>query len=308
MRFDLTDLQLCLNVHEAGTITAGAARSHMTLASASERIRGMESALGVPLMTRDRRGVTMTAAGRTLVHHARQVLQQMEHLRGDLSQYGHGLAGHVRLLCNTAALTEFLPDMLGSFLLRYPRISVDLEERVSFDIADALRTGLCDLGIVANSTDLQGLQTHSLCHDPLVLVVPRDHPLAGARAIGLAEVTHLDFVGLGEGSALQDHVNHHARRLGKTLSYRIRLRSVDAVCRMVGKGVGVGIVPHSTAVRCARAAGIRRLTLTDSWAPRDLVLCVRDATSLPGYVRQLMAHILEEAQAPGRPSSKQAQR
>ncbi len=65
MRFDLTDLRLFLNVHEAGTITAGAQRSHMTLASASERIRGMEELLGVALLMRDRRGVEVTPAGRT---------------------------------------------------------------------------------------------------------------------------------------------------------------------------------------------------------------------------------------------------
>lgn len=292
MRFDLTDLRLFLNVHDAGTITSGARRSNMTLASASERIKGMEDALGVALMVRDRRGVQITPAGRTLLHHARVVLQQMDRMHGELGQYSKGLKGHVRLLCNTSALSEYLPDILSTFLTRYPQISVDLEERLSYDIADAIRTGLADIGIVADSADLQGLETYPFQPDPLVLVVAKDHELAQHASTSLAQVADYDFIGLVEGSALQEHVEHHARRAGKQLSYRIRLRSIDAVCRMIGRGIGIGVVPKTAAMRCARSARIKRLVLTDAWASRDLVLCVRSAGELPVYARQMMQHLL----------------
>src|ERR1700712_1089651 len=97
MRFDLVDLRLFVHVHEAGTITGGAARSHMTLASASERIRGMEEAIGVPLLVRDRRGVALAPAGRTLARHARLVLQQVDALGGEMARHGKGLAGTIRI-------------------------------------------------------------------------------------------------------------------------------------------------------------------------------------------------------------------
>jgi DNA-binding transcriptional LysR family regulator len=292
MRFDLTDLRLFLNVHEAGSITGGAGRSHMTLASASERIRGMEDGLGEPLLLRERRGVQLTAAGRTLLHHARIVLRQMELMRGELGDYGTGLKGHVRVLCNTAALSEYLPQALSRFLAAYPRISVDLEERLSQDIVGAVRAGLCDIGVVSDLADLEGLEVFSFCPDPLVLVVPQGHALAGRRTVSLADVADCEFVGLVEGSALQSHLAHQARRLGRQLSYRVRLRSFEAVCRMVGLGIGVGIVPQAAAVRCARSAKIRRLALTDAWADRNLVLCVRSLDELPIYARQLVQHVL----------------
>src|SRR5690606_23236966 len=92
--------------------------------------------------------------------------------------------------------------------------------------------------------------------------------------------------------ALQDHIAHHARRSGRPLGYRIRLRSLDAVCRMVGQGIGIGVVPKAAAVRCAKSAGIKSIALTDAWASRDLVLCVRSTTELPAYVRQMMTTIL----------------
>ncbi len=296
MRFDLTDLRLFLNVQETGSITAGARRSHMTLASASERVRGMEDALGVPLLLRGPRGVEPTPAGRTLAHHARVVLAQMDRMRGELDHYGQGMKGLVRVLCNTTALSEYLPPVLGAFLKDHPRVSVDLEERLSHEIADALRAGACDIGVLADSADLHGLRTTPFRHDPLSLVVPADHPLAGQSAVMLADVADQEFVGLVEGSALQEHIAHHARRDGKVLSYRVRLRSFDAVCRMVGQGVGIGIVPRVAAARYGRAAGVRRVALADDWAARDLVLCVRD--TLPAYAAELVDYALRDAPVP----------
>lgn len=295
MRFDLTDLRLFLNVQETGSITAGAKRSHMTLASASERIRGMEDTLGVPLLLREHRGVAPTPAGRTLAHHARLVLGQMDRMRGELDHYGLGLKGHVRVLCNTTALSEYLPPVLGEFLKDHPRVSVDLEERTSHEIADALRAGMCDIGVLADSADLHGLHTRTFRHDPLTLIVPRGHPLAGSSAVTLADVADGEFVGLVEGSALQAHIAHHARRTGKPLSYRVRLRSFDAVCRMVGQGVGIAIVPRVAAVRYGRTAGVQRVALADDWATRDLVLCVREP--LPAYAAELVSYALRDAPA-----------
>ncbi|AOY96297.1 LysR family transcriptional regulator [Cupriavidus sp. USMAA2-4] len=297
MRFDLTDLRLFLNVLEAGTITGGAEATHMTLASASERVRAMEDTLGAALLLRERRGVRPTAAGHTLAQHARLVLHQVERLQGELGGYGRGLQGHIRLLCNTSALSEHLPQALSGFLAEHPLISVELEERVSYEIVDAVRNDLCDIGVVSDAADLAGLQSFVFRADPLALIVPRGHALAQRAGASLADVVDQPFVGLSEGSALQEHVEHHARRQGRRLAYRVRLRSLEAICRMVGAGIGVGIVPQAVAVRCARAAGIKRIALSDAWAARSLMLCVRELEALPVPTRQLVRHLLQGAPA-----------
>jgi DNA-binding transcriptional LysR family regulator len=116
MRFDLVDLRLFLHVADARSITHGAERANLALASASARIRGMEQKLGIDLLKRDRRGVSLTPAGQCVVDHARLVVQQVERLRGDLGSYARGLTGSVRVLSNTAAFSEHLPKVLASFL------------------------------------------------------------------------------------------------------------------------------------------------------------------------------------------------
>eukprot|EP01030_Chromulinospumella_sphaerica_P024957 gene24957-25069_t len=112
MHFDLIDLRLNLHILDTGNITAGAARGHLSLAAASARIRAMEASLGVEFLQRGRRGVTPTAAGNALARHARLLLQQAERLQQELAEYANGVKGQVRLLCNTTALSEYLPELL----------------------------------------------------------------------------------------------------------------------------------------------------------------------------------------------------
>lgn len=294
MRFDITDMRLFLHVAEAGSITRGAERSHIALASASARIRGMEDTLGVPLLVRSRHGVETTAAGRTLIHHARLVLRQIEKMHGELGEYAKGVKGRVRLLCNTAALTEFLPEVLLTFMSAYPNIDIDLEERPSHDIVQAIAGGQADVGIVADSVDLAGLETAPFRRDRLVVVAANGHPMVsalrkgGSPALEFENILDFDFIGLAGDSALQRHLAEHAARSGKRMKYRTRLGSFDAICRMVENGVGIGVVPETAAIRCQRSMAIQRIPLANPWAERQLTICVRQSETLPFFTRQLI--------------------
>src|SRR5436853_5360895 len=275
MHFDLADLNLFRHVVEAGSITHGAERSHLALAAASTRIRNMEDALGATLLIRGRQGVTPTQAGRTLLQHARTILRQTERLREDLGAYAGGLAGQIRVLSNTNALTEFLPEALSSFLSTHPNVSVDLEERLSDEIVGLIAEGVADLGIVAATVDASALETYPFRKDRFVLVVARNHPLARRSKISFADVLDHDFVGLDRASALQRFLADKAARIGQPLRLRVQLRSFDAVCRLVECNVGIGIVPETTARRVARTMAIAVVALTDAWAVRELTICIR---------------------------------
>jgi DNA-binding transcriptional LysR family regulator len=295
MRFDFTDLNLFRHIVEAGSITHGAARANLALAAASTRIRKMELAFGAELLVRGRQGVIPTQAGRTLLTHVRSILAQTERLQEDLSPYARGLAGQVRVLSNTNALTEFLPETLSSFLTSYPDISVDLEERLSDEIVGLIADGTGDIGIVAGTVDFGGLRTYPFRSDRFVLVVARDHPLATRERIGFAEVLDYDMVGLDRASAIQRFLADKASRVGRPLRLRVQLRSFDAICRLVECNVGVGIVPETTVRRIARSMTIGAVRLTDPWAQRELTICVRDVDALPPYARQLVDHLRASA-------------
>ena len=291
MRFDLADLGLFRHVIEAGSITQGARRANLALAAASTRIRNMEDTLGAALLVRSWQGVVPTQAGRTLLQHARSILAEAERLREDLGAYAGGLAGQIRVLSNTNALTEFLPEALSSFLAAHPQVSVDLEERLSDEIVGLIAEGVADLGIVAGTVDAASLETFPFRKDRFVLVVARDHPLAKLTRTAFAQVLDYDFVGLDRSSALQRFLADKAARVGQPLRLRIQLRSFDAVCRMVECNVGIGIVPETTAHRVSRSMAIAVVALADAWALRDLTFCVRRLRELPPYARRLVEHL-----------------
>jgi DNA-binding transcriptional LysR family regulator len=293
MRFDLTDLRLYLHVVEAGSITRGAERMHLAVAAASTRIRDMEATLGTPLLHRQRHGVQPTEAGRTLLHHARVLLQQAERMRGDLAEYADGLRGQVRLMSNTNALTEFLPEPLSAFLAAHPQVNIDLEERLSDEIVAAVADGTADIGIVAGTVEVAGLETLPFRVDRFVLVVAPDHPLSTAERIAFAEALNFDFVGLDRASALQRFLSEKADRIGRRLKLRVQLRSFDAVCRLVECNVGIGVVPATTAERLAKTMSIHPIELIDEWAVRKLTICVRHQADLPIYARELVHHLAQ---------------
>ena len=291
MRLTLIDLSLFRDVVEAGSITHGAARAHLALGAASTRIRNLEETFGTALLVRNRQGVVPTQAGRMLLQHARVILRQTERLEEDLGVYAGGFAGQIKLLSNTNALTEFLPEALSSFLAAHPRISVDLEERLSDEIVGLIAEGVGDLGIIASTVDAARLETYRFRTDRFVLVVAPGHPLAAREHVAFAQILDYDVVGLDRASALQRFLAHKAARAGRPLRLRVQLRSFDAVCRLVECKVGIGIVPQTTALRATRTMAIVAVALSDPWAVRDMAICVRRLSELPVYARQLVAHL-----------------
>jgi DNA-binding transcriptional LysR family regulator len=291
MRFDLVDLQLFIAVAETRSITRGAQHVYLALASASERIKGLEASLAVPLLKRGRRGVELTAAGESLFDHARIVIHNVDALRGDLASFASGARASVHLLANTSGLSEYLPKALAAFLDEHPRISIDVEERESGEIARAIATGTADLGLAAEHALPEGIERIPYSEDRLVLVTARQDELASRRQVDFREVVERDFVGLITSSALHAHVSGHAAKLGARLRFRARLNNFDAIGQMVAAGIGVAVMPEIAARRCARSMKINVVRIRDGWANRRLAICARSFKALPKPAQQLVEHL-----------------
>ena len=294
MRFDLVDLQLFIAVAETRSITNGANRVHLALASASARIKRLEAALGVSLLLRGRRGVELTPAGESLLDHARIVMHNVEAMRGDLAAFSRGVKATVRFLANTSGLSEYLPKALAAFLSQHPHISIDVEERESGDIAHAIATGAADLGLAAEHALPDGIERIPFSEDRLVLVAPREGELANRRQVDFREVVERDFIGLIT-SALHAHVTGHAARLGARMRFRARMNNFDAIGQMVAAGIGVAVMPEVAAKRCAKSMKINVIRIRDPWANRRLAICARNFRALPKPAQQLVEHLKKMA-------------
>jgi DNA-binding transcriptional LysR family regulator len=293
-RFDFVTFKLFIAVADEGRLTAAAEREHMALAAVSKRISDLEALLGTTLFYRRPRGVELTPAGQAFLHHARRISDNIERLQAELSEYGEGVRGHVRIYSNTSAIIAFLPKDLSAFSGLYPEIKIDLEERVSSEIITAVREGLTDIGIFAGHVAAPDLQKFSYRHDRLVLITPIDHPLAERDSIAFNEALAYDFIGLQQDASLQTLMNEQANLAGKMLRTRIQVRSFDAICRMIHHGMGVGVLPEQTIYRDLGYLQLKSIPLSDPWAQRELVIGVRRYASLHVTARHLVDHLTQE--------------
>lgn len=295
MHFDLVDLRLMVRIAEANSLTRGAERSHLSLPSASTRIKNLEESIGAKLLNRTSQGVTLTPPGQAFVHHARLVLGQIEHLRGDLQEYAKGVKGHLRVSANTTALGEFLPPVLRAYLLSHPDVNIDLRERLSHDIVRAVTEGQTDIGIVAGHVRTENLEVLPYRQDRLALVVPRGHALARRESVQFEQTLDHDHVGLHEASAIHAFLRQVCDGLHRRLPLRIQVGNFEAACRMIEANVGVGILPESAARRHARSMAIRIVPLLDEWSLRALLICMRKLDALPGFARDLVDLLVADA-------------
>lgn len=269
MHFGWTDLQVFLHVIEAGSMTAGAERCHLTLAAVSARIRALEEASGVLLLTRQPRGVAPTSAGEVLAGHARLVLEQVQRLEQDLL---HARAAPVRplvILANSAALAR--PWTLALAEMRHAPVLV--RESASEVAVRALRSGAADVGIVSDAVDTEGLTSHDLGPDPLVLVVAQDHGWARRESVRFSEASKVAWVAWGERSALTTHLLLRAAASGVQVVPNFTYPTAGGVLQLVARGLGVTVLPEAIVSLHREVEGIACVRLEDRWAQRRLLAC-----------------------------------
>ena len=289
---DLISLALFLRAVDAKSLSKAAGQSHIALAAASRRIALLAHRYGVQLLYRSPQGVEATPAGKALALHARRMLEQAEKLHADLSDYAKGVKGHIRIQANTSAITQFLPKDLAAFAANYPDVKLELEESRSSEIAQALREGNADIGVVMDGTALQGLVSYEYRRDRLVAIVPRGHPLR-VRRVAFEHLVKYDLVALDSTTAMMRLLADVAVKTGQPLRLRVQVKSFEAVCKLVQAGMGIGVLPDAAAMDFAPIMGLRLIRLTDAWADRRMYVCVRDLASLPAIGRKLVEQLVD---------------
>ena len=298
-RIDLTSLQLFVAVCELGSIGRAAEREFIAASAVSKRLSELEAAADTTLLYRHSRGVTPTPAGQSLLHHARTVLFGLERMQGELSEYADGVRGHVRMHANISAIVQFLPEDLGAFCRAHSQVKIDLQEHLSSAVLHAVQEGAADLGIChASDHSASALPSRPYRHDHLVLVVPLGHALSARTAIVFEEVLDWDIVGLHAGSSISLAMRAAAANAGRTLRQRIQVTGLDAMCRMIDNGLGVGLLPDRAFALMHGVGRLKAIALQDAWAQRELRLVARDFDTLPVTARLLVEHLSASASAP----------
>jgi DNA-binding transcriptional LysR family regulator len=297
VHFDLQSLRLFLVIAETGSLTKAAEHSCLTLSAVSKRVADLERSVDCQLLTRRPRGIELTAAGRGLLVHARQVLDRVNRMANEMNDYAVGVRGHVRIWANTSAIIQFLPQDMRSFLADNPGVKVSIEERLSGEIVAAIGSGAADIGVFADNVPALEMDKAVYRQDTLVLLLPHGHPLSGAGEIAFVDTLDYEYVALNEGSSLLARLLDAAFAAERVLNVRIQVSSFDGICRMIEQGLGIGVLPEGAVRAEILGTGLKAVRLTDAWARRTLWIGTKSRELLSPEAGRLFDFMREAAPA-----------
>jgi DNA-binding transcriptional LysR family regulator len=290
---DLMTLRLFVAVCEHRNIARAAAQAHIVGSAVSKRLIQLEDTVGTTLLVRRRHGVEPTAAGETLLEHARVMLASAARIERDMAAYASGVRGQVRLLATASVMAESLADDVAAFLQQpqHRDIQVDMEEHLSPEVIRGVLQGMGSIGLCWDAADLRGLQSRPYRKDHLAIVAHPSHPLANEASVRFGQTLAFEHVSLPISSAVQVMMQREAAALGRTVNYRVIVSNFEVALRVVRANLAISVVPQEVARLQAVADGLRVIPLAEPWAQRQFILCFRDEASLSPSALALLRHL-----------------
>jgi DNA-binding transcriptional LysR family regulator len=288
---DIDSLALFVRAAELRSLTKAAEASHIGLAAASRRMALLEHRFKTALFERSPRGVDLTPAGVSLLPHAKALLLEINEMQAEMRDHANGRKGVLKILANTSAITDVLPDDLASFSRANPDVRVVMEERWSSEIVRGVLASEADVGIIVEGIRTEGLETVPYCTDRIAVVMPSHHSLVRVPQMKFADILDDDLIALERSSSMMRLLAEQAVIAERTLELRVEVRSFEAVCRMVQAGLGLGLLPLHAANMMAKGLGLAVRPLAEDWAERRMLLCVKKERMASSSVAKLLAHL-----------------
>lgn len=267
---DPYSLQLFVAAAREGSIARTAAKENIAASAISRRLADLEHTFGVPLFVRSAHGIELTEAGRTAYERARQFEVGLESLLRDVQSLGGVVSGRVRLFANASSVIGFLPERLRAFNASFPRVAIELQERLSGEVVRACLDDVADVGVCAVPELPNGLDAWHFADDPLMVVMPVGHALAETSPLSFARVLESPLVCIQAGGALDRTLRDRAAAARLEINVAVSVNSFDGVCRMVEAGLGIAIVTRSAAAAYAGSEQFVRRPLDEPWVHRAL--------------------------------------
>jgi DNA-binding transcriptional LysR family regulator len=290
-KLDLTSLRLFVAVCQERNIARAAEREFIASSAVSRRIAEIEAVIGLPVIQRQSRGITVTPVGETVLRHALAIIGNIEQMSAELSRFSSGAKGRVRVVANLSSIVQFLPEDVAAFGRAFPEVSIELEEENSADVLRIVDEHGADFGICNPVAGSEAFEQVPYRQDRLAVLVPGGHRLAGAPRVTFDDLLEDRFVGLRSESALTQLLAQQAGSAGRQLDVRIRVSSLDALCRMVHAGLGIAVVPEQVGLLYVNALDVSLLSLSDAWAVRRLIMIFKAREQLSASAAALVGFL-----------------
>ena len=296
MNFDLADLRAFVAAADHGSFRAAAEVLCISQSALGRRIEKLEAALGVAVFERTTRKLELTTVGRSFLHKARSVLNELEGALLGIRDVAEKLSGEVTIACVPSAVGYFLPRVIAQYHQQYPRIRIRIRDESSSDILLTVARSEADFGLTYIGTQEPDIEFHPLLEEEFVLACPPDHALAGKRSVSWAELAGHDYMTVAQGSGNRLLIDLALAATSATNMPRwfCEVSHVPSLVSLVEAGVGVGVVPRLAMPRGPHPSLVS-IPVVEPTISRTLGLIKRRGRAL-SPAAQLFYDVLCEAQ------------
>jgi len=289
---DVDQLRAFVAVARAKRFTRAARTLGTTQPSLSRRVQQLERAVGAKLVVRTPAGVVLTSAGERFLAHAERALASVDAGRTAIEELSGAPRGLVALGSQPTISAYVLPAVLARFVARHPEVVLRLREGLADQIEERLASGELDLAIMNLPVRRLDLAAQKLWQEDYMLAVPVGHRLAAAgRAVALADAVTEPLV-IVPGAHATQALYAACEERGVRPRVVVDADNLEAVRRMVERGLGVAILPRTMA-EATDARRVRALEIARGGVKRQVALVHRGEAYLTSAARALRAELVE---------------
>ncbi|MGW9331195.1 LysR substrate-binding domain-containing protein [Bosea sp. NPDC055594] len=292
MRIDVLGLQAFVSIAERGSFHAAASHLNLSQTALSHRIRKLEEGLGIQLLQRTTRQVSLTKAGTALLPKARRVFEELGSSLDELRLDAEEISESIKVGCLPTIAMCSMPDVIAAFARRHPDIRVRVHDNSASEIADKVQSGEAEFGITIVAANRWDLELKPVVKEPFVLVCPRDSPLAAASSLSWAQLEGLPLVRISAETGNRILIDDALGARRETLAWRYEVQRVATAVSFVRAGLGCTILPQ-LALDLAASGELAAIPLRSPTVTRTLGIITRKGVALKPAARELLSLVVD---------------
>lgn len=289
---DINQLEVLVTVAREKSFSRAAEVLDRTQPAVSQAIRRLEQEVGEKLFDRSSKDGTLTFAGKVLLDYARQMLNLRHSAQNALREMRDLHHGKVSISANEHTVFYLLP-VIQKFRAAYPHIKIEVQRGVASRIPKEITAREVELGVISFKPTDESLRSVAVVTDELALIVSPDHPLAGKGEVSITDLGSETFIAHNALSPYRQRVFETFDKHNTTLNISIELPSLEAIKRLVEKGVGVALVPKLTAQAEIEGGQLKALAVREMKLERKLNIIYRK-NSVLSHAAQMFLKVARE--------------
>ncbi len=247
---------------------------HVTQPALTARIQALEAALGTSLFLRGRHGMDLTDAGRAFLPYAERAMEALDAGASLLTELRRGGTGELTLGAAPAVSTYVLPSLLVRYAQRFPKVRLVVRTGHSEEILELALRRVIDLGLVRELRH-PDIESVPLYEDELVLVAAGSHRFGDRKKVGVHELEGARLIMFDRTSSYYELTNAFFREAGVAPGGVMELDNIDAAKQMVGQGLGVALLPHTSVASELADGRLRAIDIEGSAPIRRRMVAIR---------------------------------